>query len=182
MRIPLINTILFISVILSGCATAYKPVGLFTGGYSEEKFSNDLYTIRFKGNDNTSIENAVEKAMLRASEVGKMSGFKYFVVVKNNSSAETSYYRTPETTTTTGTITAYAGVANMNAVSQTTGGEIVSSVSPTASLLIRYYTENDFKHPQIFGVESTYEYLSKKYIKSKGVIAPKSEKDNFEPL
>ena len=159
MRISLINTILFVSVILSGCATAYKPVGLFTGGYSEEKFSNDLYTIKFKGNDNTSFENALEKAMLRASEVGKMSGFKYFVIVKNN-----------------------AGVANMNAVSQTTGGEIVSSVSPTVSLLIRYYTENDFKHPQIFGVESMYEYLSKKYIKSKGVIAPKSEKDNFEPL
>ncbi len=81
MRISLINTILFVSVILSGCATAYKPVGLFTGGYSEEKFSNDLYTIKFKGNDNTSFENALEKAMLRASEVGKMSGFKYFVIV-----------------------------------------------------------------------------------------------------
>lgn len=53
----------------SACATAYHPYDRFRGGYLQEDVGAGIYIIKFKGNDYTSMNQAVNGAYIRANEL-----------------------------------------------------------------------------------------------------------------
>lgn len=65
--------------LLTSCATAYQPLGS-TGGYSDVQFGKKTFKVVFTGNGNTSQQRAEDLALLRASELTLIHGFRYFVV------------------------------------------------------------------------------------------------------
>lgn len=79
---------LILLLLLSGCATQYKPLGSggTIDGYEETKISSNTYRIRFLGKDDN--ETLVYKYFLRrCAEVGQLNGFNYFEVKDGNSNA-----------------------------------------------------------------------------------------------
>ena len=88
-----------ILLVLVGCATAYKPLGL-SGGFSETQLDTNIFTITFKGNGYTDREKANDYALLRSAELALEKGFSYFVIVDAQQYSKTSTYTTPTTATT----------------------------------------------------------------------------------
>ncbi len=68
-------------IFLSSCATSYHRKS-FTGGYSEIRIREDVFKVLFKGNSRTSMERAVDFALLRSAVLTLRSGYKYFVITK----------------------------------------------------------------------------------------------------
>ena len=52
-----------------------------SGGYTEEKVSNDTYTIGFDGNEYNKKDKTYDYALLRAAELGQKNGFDYFAIL-----------------------------------------------------------------------------------------------------
>ena len=65
---------------ITACATPYQPQGA-TGGYSEIKIANDLYTVRFGGNGNTSKNTVFKYWLYRCAELTQQNGYAYFEVL-----------------------------------------------------------------------------------------------------
>lgn len=65
---------------LCGCATTYQPVTL-TGGYTETKVSETIYTVYSAANIYSTLEAARKIAMLRAGEITRANGFDRFRIV-----------------------------------------------------------------------------------------------------
>ena len=89
-------TIAFVLIFLSGCATAYKPIG-FTGGYSDTQLGDNIFRVSFRGNGYTSSERATDFSLLRSAELALDHGFKYFVIVKSGERTKTSLHTAPAT-------------------------------------------------------------------------------------
>lgn len=70
---------------LAGCAgpvTPYGPEGI-TGGYMENKLSDDAYRIYVGGNGFASLSYVEAMAMMRAAELTRRDGFERFVVTND---------------------------------------------------------------------------------------------------
>lgn len=72
--------LLFLGLILTGCATGYQPTG-FGGGYTDLQLGADLFRVAFRGNGYTSAERAADFALLRAAEVALAQGATHFLVL-----------------------------------------------------------------------------------------------------
>jgi hypothetical protein len=85
-----VPVILFGLLLASGCGTihsiatgtAYQPYSVVTGGYSETLLAPDVARIVFRGNSSTSKERAQDLALLRAADLSRQAGFKYFTVLR----------------------------------------------------------------------------------------------------
>ena len=76
--------ILAVAVLLSGCATPYKPDGLM-GGFSERQLGQDVFVVSFQGNGYTRDQRARDFLLLRCAEVTLSHGGKYFRLVGSGS-------------------------------------------------------------------------------------------------
>jgi hypothetical protein len=63
-----IYKIIFLGIILSSCATAYKPTGL-SGGYEDVDLGGGRYKVAFNANGYTSDNEAIQLAKRRAGEL-----------------------------------------------------------------------------------------------------------------
>ncbi len=86
---------LLLIILLSSCATSYKPRGSFSGGYSSIQISDNTFTVSFAGNGSTSRERATDFALLRSAELTVEKGFKYFIITDSTEYLEESVYTTP---------------------------------------------------------------------------------------
>ena len=80
------KNILFVltaTFLLASCATSYHPKS-FTGGYSEIQMDKNIFRVSFRGNGKTTMERAVDFALLRSSELTLRSGYKYFTITKGS--------------------------------------------------------------------------------------------------
>lgn len=75
-----IITFIFVFVIISGCSTKYQPSG-YTGGYSETRLGENIFTVSFDGNGYTSMNQAADYTLLRSSELALKNHYKYFIIV-----------------------------------------------------------------------------------------------------
>lgn len=75
---------LILLLFISSCATSYQPHG-FTGGFTEERFSSDMYRITFRGNGYTKERKSIDFCLLRCAELAKEKGFSHFELVENES-------------------------------------------------------------------------------------------------
>ena len=76
---------LFGVVLLSGCATPYKPNGFaFNGGFDSVELEPNYFRVVFKGNEKTSRERANDFALLRVSDLMLERNCSSFAVVKSS--------------------------------------------------------------------------------------------------
>ena len=83
-------------VLLSGCATAYKPNGL-GGGYSDMALSDDTYKVSFRGNGYSSPELVQTYLLRRCAELTLQNGYKYFIILTGGVNADQNVWTTPTT-------------------------------------------------------------------------------------
>ena len=139
-------SIVFASLLLTGCATGYHPKN-FSGGFKEYQLNADTYTIVFSGNEYTSSGTAYEYALRRAAELTIGKGFKYFIIKKSVSDvSRRSYTRPIESKTTTNYHThAFNNDETVNSESNTTitGGDTYIQEKPTTGMIIQMLRYND---------------------------------------
>lgn len=92
-RIKLLS-LLVTSIIVTSCATGYKPEG-FGGGFSEFKMADNIWQVDFRGNGYTSKQRARDFAMLRAAELTTMAGYPYFVIADSADTSTIQMYSNP---------------------------------------------------------------------------------------
>lgn len=79
------RSILIIALLASGCATTYQENG-FSGGYSDQKISNDVFQVSFRGNGFTSGSEVERLFLKRCADVSMRNGFDYFVILNQDGS------------------------------------------------------------------------------------------------
>lgn len=130
-------TCLFGAIIfLQACSTPYQKEG-FTGGYTELQLDDNAFRITFRGNANTSRENASDFALLRSAEIALNHGYKYFVIIDAKEYTKQSTYTTP--ITTTGSTSLYGNTAYGSYT--TRGGQTFLTAKPASSNTILCYNE-----------------------------------------
>ena len=77
-------TALILLLFISSCATSYQSRGLL-GGFTEQRFSSDVYRVTFQGNGFTKEKKSIDFCLLRCAELAKEKGFSYFELVDNES-------------------------------------------------------------------------------------------------
>lgn len=73
-------TLLIIFTLLTNCSTPYQPKGML-GGYSEEKIIDNLYRVKFEGNQHSKPGNIQNYLMYRCAELTQKMGYEYFAIV-----------------------------------------------------------------------------------------------------
>ena len=124
-------------MIAGGCATKYQHMGL-TGGFSETQLAEDVFRVSFNGNGFTSMERAVDFALLRSAELALAHGFPYFVIVAETTDIAASTYTTPTQSTTTGTV---SESGNFGSTTTTVGGQSYLITKPSATNTIVCFHE-----------------------------------------
>ena len=116
-------TVILISSALS-CATPYQPVA-YTGGYSELKLDEDVYSVRFSGNGYTSRDRVETFLLRRCAELTLAKGYHYFKFLSNNSDERTQTYTTPgeysSNTNINGNINSFGSSSTFSGNAQTQG-------------------------------------------------------------
>src|SRR5215475_1112787 len=85
------------SLALAGCAspTPYQPLGAETGvsgGYSNQRITNDQYRVMFSGNTMTSRQTVETYLLYRAAELTTQQGYDWFVMTDRNTDRKTRTY------------------------------------------------------------------------------------------
>ena len=107
-------------LVLSGCATTYRPEG-FTGGYKDFQLSNAQYYVYFGANGYTSTQTTYEFFLTRAADIALSRGYKGFYVLQTQNVSTNQAYVTPGRSTTSvdlstyGTYNNYGGTGYLNA-------------------------------------------------------------------
>ncbi|MDI6775402.1 MAG: hypothetical protein QME60_08455 [Verrucomicrobiota bacterium] len=83
--------VICIAAILCGCTTPYQKTGV-TGGYSETRLQENVFTVNFRGNGYTSRERAQDFAMLRCADITLGNGFKFFAIADSSADEKTMMY------------------------------------------------------------------------------------------
>ena len=103
---------LFGVVLLSGCATPYKPNGFaFNGGFDSVELEPNYFHVTFKGNEKTSRERASDFALLRTSDLMLERNCQSFVVVKSSNDIKKSTLVLPSAQSSSSTTTFYGNTA-----------------------------------------------------------------------
>jgi len=69
-----------LGLVLCACVTAYQPSG-FTGGYSDRKASEDVWTIHYGGNGYTTAETVQTFWLYHAAELTLSNGYDGFEIL-----------------------------------------------------------------------------------------------------
>ena len=72
-----------IFVLLTGCATAYRPENL-TGGYTNFRLADTTYRVRFKGNNYTSRDKVEQFLLYRCAELTTQLGYDHFLLISED--------------------------------------------------------------------------------------------------
>lgn len=77
-------------VLTAGCQTDYGPRKGVADGYSDYQIRNDLYSVRFRANQVTSMDRIERFLLRRASEVTLENDFTYFSIQRPFETSEQS--------------------------------------------------------------------------------------------
>lgn len=132
-------TTIALALTMTGCATNYgKNTFWNDGGFTETELQPNIFNVRFKGNEFTSIERASDLSMLRASELCLSRGMQYMSFTNVSSGTrQTTYIPGNTTSTTTANATAYGNSAYGTATTNTTTTPGTAMYSPEAGLTVR---------------------------------------------
>ena len=94
----LVYLVVFISFLLSSCATPYQAYGA-TGGFNETRINENVYRVSFKGNAYTSLEKATYFTLLRSAELTLEKGYNHFLVINEDQYFKEITSQLPDRTT-----------------------------------------------------------------------------------
>lgn len=80
-------SVMTLALVMEGCATSYRPRGM-SGGYEETPLGENLYEVRFYGNQHTSAARIRDHLLYRCAEVTLENGFDSFIITADQSYSE----------------------------------------------------------------------------------------------
>ncbi|MEZ5492003.1 MAG: hypothetical protein R3F50_17080 [Gammaproteobacteria bacterium] len=102
------------AAMLTSCATDYSQYYIWnTGGFTETELQPNLFNVRFRGNELTSLEPASEFSMLRAAELCLARGMTFMEILDSTAEQRESGY-TPGPSTTNANETAIGNSVFVN--------------------------------------------------------------------
>lgn len=110
-------------LILAGCAIGrsyHDADNMWKLGYTDTQLNESVYRVSYAGYSIPQSE-CDDFAIMRASEIAKEKGYKYFRILTEKQSSQSQSYYIPGTTYTTGTVSNYGNVAQVNASSYSSG-------------------------------------------------------------
>lgn len=147
-----------IVLLISGCATSYKPEGI-TGGFTETRLSENAFLINVRGNGYTGQTRVKEIALLRSAELGLKNGYSYFVVLEDNASIESYNTSFGSSYNTTGKIYADGSFS-----STTSGGPSNKVISkPGHETVVYFHKEKPNTNRLVYEVSFVCESLAPKF-------------------
>ena len=151
-------------LLLLGCATPYQPADFWGDGFTETQLAENVYRVRFAGNDSTSAEQAGDFALLRAAELCRQAGHSLLVVHDEDASLSTSTFTTPIQTTTSTSDTGMSGpFAQSTTTTITTGGQSYTTSEPSHTLLVACHKSRPDGSGLVFEVRFVEASLREKY-------------------
>jgi hypothetical protein len=79
-----LNPVFLLTLLIWTCATPYGPKGLL-GGYSDKQVADNIYEIRFEGNQHTPTKKVKTYLLYRCAEVAREKGYPYFMILSDES-------------------------------------------------------------------------------------------------
>ena len=109
--------------ILAGCAIGrsyHNADNMWKLGYTDTQLNERVYRVSYAGYSIPQSE-CDDFAIMRASEIAKEKGYKYFRILNEKQSSQSQSFYIPGSTYTTGTVSGYGNVAQVNATSYSSG-------------------------------------------------------------
>jgi len=154
--------VLMLFLILFGCATPYQKVGL-SGGYSDTRLQENVFTINFRGNGYTSRERSSDFALLRCAELTIKNGFKFFAVADSSQEQKTMLYNTGSSSNTYGTTNIYGNTAYSNFQTYHSGSATIPIIKPRSSYTIYCFAEKPEESIMVFDAHYLSQSIRQKY-------------------
>jgi len=149
--------ILILSILLTGCSTAYQPHALLgQQGFAETELSQNHFRVTFRGNDKTSEQRASDFALLRASELMIARGCTNFKVL-NSANESISRLAFPQTHK----VNAFSSAIENRIHGNSDGFSKV--YSPKSTIEVGCATENVSAESRIYASASINESIKNKY-------------------
>lgn len=129
-------------LILAGCAIGrsyHNADNMWKLGYTDTQLNESVYRVSYAGYSIPQSE-CDDFVIMRASEIAKEKGYKYFRILTEKQSAHSESFYVPGSTYTTGTVSGYGNAAQMNATSYSRG--IMGAASyPVSTITIEVLKE-----------------------------------------
>ena len=153
---------ILICLIIGGCATSYQNKSL-TGGYSETRLQDNMFTVYFRGNGYCSDERAQDFLMLRCADLTLENGFKFFIISDSSTNDKTLYYNSSSVTHTQGTINSIGNTSYGNFTSQQSPGLIIPIKKHRCSCTIVCFKEKHSENEILFDAKFLSNSIRQKY-------------------
>lgn len=146
---------------LAACSTTYQPTG-FTGGFEETVLAPDVVRVVFSGNGYTARQKTQDFALLRAAELAKKAGYRYFVLLNQETSSTAQSFTTAGTSYTTGTVQSYGNRASYSGQTVSYPGQTITFNKPETGLLVKFLNEKP-AGVLVFDADFLIQTLTEKY-------------------
>ena len=157
------NFAIAFALVLAGCATgmSYHPWdSTYQLGYTDTQLSEKVFRVSYAGYNIP--QNACEEfALMRAAELAKQSGYKYFRVLDEKQTNQSQSFFIPGTTQTSGTASTYGNVTSFNATSSS-GGYAGTIQRPVSTLTVELMKEK-IDAPSTLDADIVWNSLAKKH-------------------
>jgi hypothetical protein len=134
------SSVIALAVMMASCATPYTNNGLL-GGYSDTTLAPDVYRVSFQGNGYTSSETTRDFALLRAADLTRSHGYRYFGIVNEADGGQSGVINTPGTSFTSMSAQRVGNAVYGNATTTFIPGASIPFFFPKSGLLIRCFKE-----------------------------------------
>lgn len=152
----------FVTLLLfTACSTTYQPSG-FTGGFEETVLAPDVVRVVFAGNGYTSRQKTQDLALLRAAELAKKAGYKYFILLNEETSSTTQSFTTAGTAYTTGSVQSYGQYATYSGQIVNYPGQTITFNKPETGILVKFLNEKPAGR-LVFDADFLIQTLAEKY-------------------
>jgi hypothetical protein len=118
-----IISLALVLILAAGCAIGrsyHNSDNMWKLGYSDTQLNESVYRVSYAGYSIPQSE-CDDLAIMRASEITKEKGYKYFRILTEQQSSQSQSFYIPGSTYTTGTASGYGSTTQFNATSYSTG-------------------------------------------------------------
>lgn len=153
-------------LILAGCGhlsmgrSYHNADNMWKLGYTDTQLNETVYRVSYAGYSIPQSE-CDDFAIMRASEITKEMGYKYFRILTEKQSLQYQSFYIPEPTYTTGTMSGHGNVAQVNTTSYSSGFMGTANY-PTSTIMIEILREKG-DTSDVLDAEMIWSSLAKKH-------------------
>ena len=152
-----------LTLFLTGCgigSSYHDSDNRWKLGYSDTQLNETFYRVSYAGYGIPQSE-CDDFALMRAAEVTRGKGYKYFRIVTEKQSSQSQSFYLPGSTHTTGTVSHYRNFSTIDATSHSSG--FMGTVNyPVSTLTIEVLNEQD-PSPDSLNAELIWSSLAKRH-------------------